>query len=64
MTAQQKLNAKVASQSTASLKKIATAMNSDIRDESSIVLSAALDALMARLPEAEFVSFCSELEAV
>lgn len=63
MTAQQKMTSKIASRSTASLKEMAIVLFSDARAESGLVLSAVLDALMARLSESEFVAFCSKMEA-
>jgi len=63
MTAQQKLTAKVSSLNVSMLKEIAIKMAADTRAEADIVLSATLDALMAKLPEAEFVAFCEEMEA-
>jgi hypothetical protein len=62
MTTQQKMEAKIASRSTASLKEMAVALYSDVRAESALVLSMVLDALMCRIPEAEFVSFCAKME--
>ena len=62
MTAQQKMTAKIASRSTASLIEMASLLYSDVRAESDIVLSAVLDALMGRLPEGKFVALCSKLE--
>jgi hypothetical protein len=62
MTAQQKFTAKVSSLSVAMLKEIATKMYTDSRDEADMVLSAAIDALMTKMPEAEFVAFCEEME--
>ena len=61
MTAQQKLTARVAGLSTAMLKDMAGKLLADQRDGSEIVLSEVLDALMGRLPEAEFVAFCEAL---
>ncbi len=63
MTAQQKFTAKVSGLSVSMLKEIAIKMMADTRAEADMVLSAALDALMAKLPEAEFVAFCEEMEA-
>lgn len=62
MGATEKMAKRIAAQSTASLKEMAAKLYVDMRDEASIVLSAVLDALMLRLPEAEFVSFCEALE--
>jgi len=63
MTAQQKFTAKVSSLNVPMLKEIALKMMAEPRAEADMVLSAALDALMAKLPEAEFVAFCEEMEA-
>lgn len=63
MTAQQKFTAKVSSLSIPMLKEVANKMMADTRAEADMVLSAALDALMAKLPEAEFVAFCEEMES-
>lgn len=63
MTAQQKLTAKVSGLKVAMLKDMAKKLITDTRAEADIVLSATLDALMAKLPEDEFVAFCEELEA-
>jgi hypothetical protein len=59
--AQQKINARVASLSVATLKDMAGKLMNDQRAGTEIVLSAVMDALMARMPEAEFVSFCEVL---
>lgn len=53
--------AKVASLSIATLKDMAARLNTDFRDGADLVQSAVLAELMARLPEAEFVSFCDAL---
>lgn len=37
-------------------------LNVDNRDEADTVLNLGLDSLMKRIPEAEFVAFCDELE--
>lgn len=63
MTAQQKLTAKVQALKVATLKEMAKHLVVDARAEADIVLSATLDALMAKMPEAQFVAFCDELEA-
>lgn len=57
------INAKIAGLTIKTLKEMAIALFSDAREESGIVLSAVLDRLMAVMPEAEFVSFCEEVEA-
>ncbi len=57
-----KIITKIASQKTEALMEMAVMLYSDMRDEADIVLNAVLDALMARLPEAEFVDFCSKME--
>ncbi len=62
MTAQQKLTAKVSGLSTKMLMSVAKKLVSDTRAEADIVLSATLDALMAKMPEDQFVAFCEELE--
>lgn len=59
--AQQKINTKVDALSTPTLKDMAGKLMASDRDGSEIVLSAVLDALMGRLPEAEFVTFCEGL---
>lgn len=61
MTAQQKISRKIAAQTTASLKEMAASLASDTRDGAGLVLSAVLDSLMVRMPDAEFVSFCDAL---
>lgn len=63
MTAQQKLTSKIASQKTEALKEMAAALYADMRDGADLVFSAVLDALMARLPEDDFVAFCEKMEA-
>ena len=62
MTAQQKITSKIEARSTASLREMATALYSDVRDGSEIVLAAVLDALMTRMSDADFVAFCAVLE--
>lgn len=61
MNAVEQIAAKVSAQSTKSLKEMAHALATDTRDGVDLVLSAVLDALMARLPEAEFISLCDAL---
>lgn len=61
MTAQQKLNAKIARLSVATLKDMAGKLVNDNRDGSEIVLSAVLDSLLGRMPEADYVVFCEGL---
>lgn len=63
MTAQQKITAKVSGLNVATLKDMAKKLIADTRAEADIVLSATLDALMAKLPEDQFVAFCDELES-
>jgi hypothetical protein len=58
----EKLVGKVEKQTTASLKDMAAQLVNDMRDGTDLVFSVVLDALMARLPEAEFVAFCEKLE--
>jgi hypothetical protein len=62
MTATEKLNAKVAALNTETLKDMAGKLMRDTREGTELVLSAVLDALMGRLPEAEFVALCEGLE--
>lgn len=62
MTATEKLNAKVAALNTEALKDMAGKLMRDTREGSEIVLSAVLDTLIGRLPEAEFVKLCEGLE--
>lgn len=62
MTATEKLNAKVSALSTESLIDMAAKLVKDTREGTEIVLSAVLDALMGRLPEADFVKLCEGLE--
>jgi hypothetical protein len=50
--------------STEMLRDLAISANTDQRDEADIVLGAVTSELAMRLPEAEFVAFCAELEAV
>jgi hypothetical protein len=57
-----KINAKVSKLSTEALKDMAAKLYVDNRDEAQIVFSAVLDALMGRLPEADFVAFCASVE--
>lgn len=61
MTAQQQIEAKIAKLSTEALKDMAIKLYADVRDGAEIVLSAVLDALMARMPEDEFVTFCDQV---
>lgn len=44
------------------LKEMAKLLMADMREGSEIVFNAVIEALEAKLPEAEFVSFCAELE--
>lgn len=59
--AQQKLTAKIAGLSVATLQDMAAKLIVDQREGTEIVLSAVMDALMARMPEAKFVAFCEAL---
>lgn len=61
MTSQQKLTTKVSKLSVAQLKEIANSCFNDTREGAEIVMQAALDRLMALLPEAEFVAFCDAI---
>jgi len=63
MTAQARITGIIARQSDASLRDMARRLQHDHRDGAEVVLSAVLDALMARLSESAFVAFCAELEA-
>ena len=63
MTAQEKIANKVAAIKIADLQVMAEALVADMRDEAGIVLSAVLNALMNKMPEADFVAFCEKLEA-
>jgi len=63
MNAKQKIEAKVSALSIATLKDMAKQLIADTRAEADIVLSATLDALMVKMPEEAFVTFCGELEA-
>lgn len=56
-----KLTAKISTLTTEMLKDMAIRLNSDFRDGADLVQSAVMDALMARMPEAEFVQFCDAL---
>ena len=60
-TAQQKLTARISGLSITTLKDMAAKLMNDQRAGTEIVLSAVMDSLMGRLPEAEFVSFCEAL---
>lgn len=59
--AQQKINARVAGLSIVTLKDMAGKLMNDQRAGTEIVLSAVMDSLMARMPEADFVAFCESL---
>lgn len=58
-----KIAAKVSDLPVRSLKEMAAALFTDTREGTEIVLSAVLASLETRMPEAEFVAFCGELEA-
>lgn len=62
MTAQQKLNARIAKIDTAQLIDICRQINLRTDAEAAIVLSAGLDALMARMDDERFLALCNELE--
>jgi hypothetical protein len=62
MTATEKMTDKLSGLSIATLKDMVIKLNTDMREGTDIVLSFALDALMARMPEPDFVSFCEGLE--
>lgn len=57
-----KIAAKVSALPTKNLREMAPLLLSDTRAGSEIVLSAVLNALETRMPEAEFVAFCGALE--
>lgn len=57
----EKIEAKVAALSTKTLKEMVAQLFNDSRDGSEIVLSAVLNALEKRLPEAEFVAMCEAI---
>lgn len=57
----EKITARIAKLSTEMLKDMIRKLNNDFRDGADLVQSAALDALMSRIPEAEFVAFCDAL---
>lgn len=57
------LIAKAQTSKTAQLKEMAITLAADLRDEATLVLEAVMNILEGRLPEAEFVSFCEEVEA-
>lgn len=61
MTAQQKLNARLAKLSVSTLKGVVVKLANVHTDEACIVSSAALDQLMARMPDADFIAFCDAL---
>lgn len=47
---------------TAQIKEMARALMNDLSEEASMVLNALLSILEARLPEAEFIAICEELD--
>lgn len=57
-----KIEAKVSALPTKNLKEMAPMLLADSREGSELVLSAVLAELQSRLPEADFVIFCSEME--
>ena len=61
MTAQAQIKARVSSQSVAKLQEMAALLFVDMRDGAEVVLSAVLNALEAKMPEAEFVAFCETI---
>jgi hypothetical protein len=63
MTTQQNLTAKISTLSTATVKQVCREMNVRMDDEASVVLSASLNDLMARISTEDFQDFCAELEA-
>ena len=58
------LAAKAQTSKTEQIKEMAMLLVNDMQDGAEIVLDTLLSILEGRLPGAEFVSFCDELEAV
>jgi hypothetical protein len=56
-----KISAKVSKLSVAMLKDMAVKLFDDTREGSDLVMTAVLNQLEARLPEAEFVAFCDAI---
>lgn len=56
-----KLIKKIERHDTATIKEIVKKTNNDFRTGAGMVFDAALDVLMKRLPEPEFVAFCEEV---
>jgi hypothetical protein len=61
MTATQKIEARISRCSVDALKEMALALFANDSDEAGAVLPIVLDALMARMPEADFTSFCEAM---
>lgn len=61
MNAKNKIIAELQSLDVEMTKEIITKLSSDTRSEADIVLSLALDVLMTKIPESEFLSFCEKL---
>ncbi len=59
----QALEKKLCSMSIEDLCYIVAALNSDMRDESSLVFTAALDLLEGKMPANDFERFCNNLYA-
>jgi hypothetical protein len=59
--AQQKFTAKIAALPVATLQDMAGKLMVDHRDGTEVVLSAVMNALEARMPEAKFIAFCEAL---
>jgi len=57
----EKIEAKVAALPTKTLKEMVVKLFNDTREGSEIVLSAVLNTLEKRLPEAEFVALCEAI---
>lgn len=62
--ARAKLTAKLKAQTPAQLRAIISALRNDHSEEAGIVHSAALDELMERIPEADFIAFCGIEESL
>lgn len=64
MTAQAKLDAKIAAQTTERLKEISIRLNLVSTVDATIVIAAAEKELEARMPEADFLAFMEELDTM